>query len=111
MPGSIKDKVAIVGMGCTKFGELWDKGPTDLIVEPVNEALADAGIELNDVEAVWGGTLFSGNGGRTVSEALRLQYKPVTRVENACGSGHEAIRGAAYAVAAGVCDICLAFGY
>ncbi len=111
MPGSIKDKVAIVGMGCTRFGELWDKGPTDLIVEPVNEALADAGIELNDVEAFWGGTLFSGNGGRTVSEALRLQYKPVTRVENACGSGHEAIRGAAYAVAAGVYDICLAVGY
>ncbi len=111
MPGSIKDKVAIVGMGCTQFGELWEKGTTDLIIEPVNEALADAGIELNDVEAVWGGTLFSGNGGRTVSEALRLQYKPVTRVENACGSGHEAIRGASYAVAAGVCDICLAVGY
>jgi len=111
MPGSIKDKVAIVGMGCTKFGELWDKGPTDLIVEAVNEALTDAGIELKDVQAVWGGTLFSGTGGRTVSEALRLQYIPVTRVENACGSGHEAVRGASYAVAAGIYDICLAIGY
>ena len=111
MPGSIKDRVAIVGMGCTKFGELWDKGPTDLIVEAVNEALSDAGIELKDVQAVWGGTLFSGTGGRTVSEALRLQYIPVTRVENACGSGHEAVRGASYAVAAGIYDICLAVGY
>ncbi len=111
MPGSIKDKAAIVGMGCTKFGELWGKGPTDLIVDSTNEALEDAGIELKDVEAVWGGTLFSGNGGRTVSEALRLQYKPVTRVENACGSGHEAIRGAAYAIAAGIYDIVLAVGY
>jgi len=42
MPGSIKDKVAIVGMGCTQFGELWNKGPTDMIVESINEALADA---------------------------------------------------------------------
>jgi acetyl-CoA C-acetyltransferase len=98
-------------MGCTKFGELWDKGPTDLIVEAVNEALTDAGVELKDIQAVWGGTLFSGTGGRTVSEALRLQYVPVTRVENACGSGHEAVRGASYAVAAGIYDICLAIGY
>ncbi len=111
MPGSIKDKVAIVGMGCTQFGELWNKGPTDLIVDSVNEALTDAGITLKDVQAAWGGTLFSGTGGRTVSEALRSQYIPITRVENACGSGHEAVRGASYAVAAGVYDICLAVGY
>jgi len=111
MPGSIKDKVAIVGMGCTKFGELWDKGPTDLIVDAVNEALADAAIEMKDVQAIWAGTLFSGAGGRTVSEALRAQYVPVTRVENACASGHEAVRGAAYAVAAGVYDLCLAVGF
>jgi acetyl-CoA C-acetyltransferase len=111
MPGSIKDRVAIVGMGCTKFGELWDKGPTDLIVDSANEALADAGIEMKDIQAAWGGTLFSGAGGRTVAEALRSQYIPVTRVENACGSGHEAVRGASYAIAAGIYDICLAVGY
>jgi acetyl-CoA C-acetyltransferase len=111
MPGSIKDKVAIVGMGCTQFGELWGKGPTDLIVEAVNEAVSDAGIEMKDIQAAWGGTLFSGVGGRTVSEAMRLPYLPVTRVENACGSGHEAVRGASYAVAAGIYDICLAVGY
>jgi len=111
MPGSIKNRVAIVGMGCTQFGELWGKGPTDLIVEAVTEAVADAGIEMKDIQAVWSGTLFSGNGGRTVAEALRLPYLPVTRVENACGSGHEAVRGASYAVAAGIYDICLAVGY
>ncbi len=110
MPGSIKDKVAIVGMGCTKFGERWDKGPSDLIVEAVNEAYADAGVENKDIEAVWVGTLFF-NGGRSVSEPLRLQYKPVTRVENACASGTEAIRGAAYAIAAGIYDVCLVVGF
>ncbi len=111
MPGSIRDRVAIVGMGCTQFGELWNKGPTDLIADSVNEALADAGLDIKDIQAAWGGTLFSGTGGRTVSEALRLPYIPVTRVENACGSGTEAVRGASYAVAAGVYDICLAVGY
>jgi acetyl-CoA C-acetyltransferase len=110
MPGSIKDRVAIVGMGCTRFGTLWDKGPSDLIVEAVNEACEEAGVELKDVEAIWAGTLFS-VGGRTVSEPLRIQYKPVTRVENACGSGHEAMRGAAYAVAAGIYDVVLAVGF
>ena len=110
MPGSIKDQVAIVGMGCTRFGTLWDKGPGDMIVEAVNEACEDAGVALKDIEAVWAGTLFS-VGGRSVSEPLRIQYKPVTRVENACGSGHEALRGAAYAVAAGIHDVVLAVGF
>ncbi|MEA1958789.1 MAG: acetyl-CoA acetyltransferase [Chloroflexota bacterium] len=111
MSGSIKDKVAIVGMGCTKFGELWDKGPADMIVDAVSEAYADAGIEAKDIQAAWAGTLFSGNGGRSLSEPLKLQYIPVTRVENACGSGHEAIRGASYAVAAGIYDIVMAVGF
>ncbi|MBM3133603.1 MAG: acetyl-CoA acetyltransferase, partial [Chloroflexi bacterium] len=111
MPGSIKDRVAIVGMGCTRFGELWDKGPSDLIIEAVGEACADAGIGVKDIQAVWTGTLQSGTGGRSVSEPLRLEYVPVTRVENACASGHEAVRGAAYAVALGIYDVALAIGY
>jgi len=111
MPGSIRDRVAIVGMGCTQFGELWDRSPTDLIVDSVNEALVDAGVEMKDIQACWSGTLFSGSGGRTVSEALRSQYIPISRLENACASGHEAVRGAAYAIAAGIYDICLAVGY
>lgn len=111
MPGSIKDKVAIVGMGCTRFGDLWDKGPGDLIVEAVSEACEDAGIETGDIQAAWTGTLQSGWGGRAVSEPLRLEYVPVTRVENACASGHEAVRGAAYAVGLGIYDIALAVGF
>jgi acetyl-CoA C-acetyltransferase len=111
MSGSIKDRVAIVGMGCTKFGELWNKGPSDLIIDAVSEAYQDAGVEAKDMEAAWVGTLFSGMGGRSLSEPLKLQYIPVTRVENACGSGHEAVRGAAYAIAAGIYDVCLAVGF
>ncbi|MCJ7522867.1 MAG: acetyl-CoA acetyltransferase [Dehalococcoidia bacterium] len=108
--GSIKDKVAIVGMGCTKFGELWDKGQDDLIIEAALEAYEDAGIEQKDIEAAWVGTMFSGDTGRVLSEPLKLNYIPVTRVENMCATGSDAMRNAAYAVAAGVYDVVLALG-
>ncbi|MGB3129736.1 MAG: acetyl-CoA acetyltransferase [Dehalococcoidia bacterium] len=110
MAGSIKDRVAIIGMGCTRFGELWDKGPTDLVVDSVEEAYADAGIEAKDIEALWGGSIFTAHGGRFFTEALRMQYIPATHVVNACASGQDAIRNAAYAVAAGIYDIVLAIG-
>jgi len=106
---SIKDKVAIVGMGCTKFGERWDKGVEDLIVEAAYEAFEDAGIEPKDIQAAWIGTVFSGISAITLSP-LQLQYIPMTRVENMCATGSEALRAASYAVAAGVVDIALAVG-
>ncbi|MDH5364906.1 MAG: acetyl-CoA acetyltransferase [Dehalococcoidia bacterium] len=106
----IRNKVAIIGMGCTKFGELWDKSVDDLIIDATSEACEDAGIELKDVQAAWLGTVFSGHTAVSLSYPLKLQYIPVTRVENMCATGTEAIRGAAYAVAAGVCDIALAVG-
>jgi len=105
----IKDKVAIVGMGCTKFGERWDKGVEDLIVEAAYEAFEDAGIEPKDVQAAWVGTVFSGISAITLSP-LQLPYIPMTRVENMCATGSEALRGACYAVAAGACDVALAVG-
>lgn len=107
---SIKDKVAIVGMGCTKFGELWDKSAEDLIVDATYEAYEDAGIEPKDIRAAWLGTVFSGHTAISLSTPLRLQYIPVTRVENMCATGSEALRAATYAVAAGVCDMALAVG-
>ena len=110
----IKDKVAIIGMGCTKFGERWDQGPWDLMVESFMEAIADAGIEKKDIEAAWLGTHYEevnvGKGGPPLGEALKLPYIPVSRVENYCASGSEALRGACYAVAAGIYDITLALG-
>ncbi len=108
---SIKDKVAIVGMGCTRFGELWDKSGIDLAVEAAYEAFEDAGIGPKDVQAAWLGTLYSGWTGQALAEALQLDYIPITRVENACASGSDALRNAVYAVASGSVDVALALGF
>ncbi len=114
MATGIKDKVAVIGMGCSKFGERWDCGGEELMVEAYLEAMEDAGIETNQVEAAWFSTHIDeigvGKGGTPLSTALRLPNIPVTRVENFCASGSEAFRGAVYAVAAGACDIALALG-
>jgi acetyl-CoA C-acetyltransferase len=110
----IRDKVAVIGMGCTRFGERWDAGPEDLMLEAFNEALADAGIQGSQIEAAWFGVcLEENNVGKTagpLAQALRLPRIAATRVENACATGTEALRGAAYAVAAGAYDIVLALG-
>src|SRR5256885_3441850 len=58
MASGIRDKVAILGMGCSKFGERWDCGPDDLIVEACSEALLDAGIERDQIGAAWLGVFF-----------------------------------------------------
>ena len=108
--GSIKDKVAIIGMGCTKFGERYDTGINDLIVEAAYEAFEDAGVTQKDIQAGWIGYTSSSRTGEALSRPLKLDYLPCTHVENACASGMEAIRGAAYAIAAGVYDVVLALG-
>ena len=114
MAEGIKDKVAIIGMGCTQFGELWDKGPEDLIVEAFTEALEDAGVEKTDIQAAWYASCYDevnvGKSALPLSRTLKLPFIPVTRVENLCASGSEAIRGAVYGVASGAYDIALALG-
>ena len=106
----VRDKVAIVGMGCTKFAELWDKGLDDLIVDASTEAFASAGVSKDDVDAYWFGTAQSGMSGITLARPLQLRNKPVTRVENYCTTGSEALRGAVYAVASGAYDVAMAVG-
>jgi acetyl-CoA C-acetyltransferase len=117
MAESIKDKVAIVGMGCTKFGERWDTDIQDLIKEAAFEACEDAGVELKDIQAIWLGTEFGSQmqegpvtTGIVLSSALQTQYIPVTRVENACATGAESLRGATYAIAAKAYDLVMALG-
>ncbi len=106
----IKDQVAIVGMGCTAFGEHWDKGVPDLLIEAATGAYRSAQVELEQVDAYWLGTMGSGTSGLLLSEALKLPYRPVTRLENMCATGSEAMRNAAYAVAAGAYDLVMAIG-
>jgi acetyl-CoA C-acetyltransferase len=106
----IRDRVAIVGMGCTNFGEHWDKSTDDLLVESATAATASAGVDLDDIDAYWLGTMGSGTSGLTLSRPLRLPYKPVTRLENMCATGSEALRNACYAVASGAYDSAMAIG-
>lgn len=114
MANGIKDKVAIIGMGCTEFGEHWDKGADDLMVDAFEEALADAGIERGQIGAAWMGNALDdinvGNSALPLAYALRLKTIPVSRVENMCATGTEALRAATYAVAAGAVDIAVAVG-
>jgi acetyl-CoA C-acetyltransferase len=105
----IKDRVAIVGMGCTQFGEHWDKGPDDLLIDAAYDAYESAGIDPKDVDAYWLGTMGQLSG-LTLSIPLKIQYKPVTHVENFCATGSEALRQACYAVASGAYDVAMAIG-
>ncbi len=114
MAKGIKDKVVILGMGCSRFGERWDASEDDLILEAFQECIADAGIEPGQLQAAWfASALVQVNVGKAampLAMALRLNNIPVTRVENLCASGIDAFRGAAYAVASGACDFALAMG-
>ena len=106
----IKDKVAIVGMGCTPFGEHWDRGADELLVDATQEAFASAGVERDDVDAFWLGTIGSGYSGLTLSAPLGIDYRPVSRLENFCATGSDAFRNACYAVASGAFDVGVAVG-
>ena len=109
---SMKDKVAIVGVGCCKFGENWDRSEQDMIVDATFEAYEDAGIEdpRQQIDAIYCGSLYSKDGPVEVTEALKL-YKPITGVLNYCATGTEAFRAAAMSVAAGVYETVLVVGY
>jgi acetyl-CoA C-acetyltransferase len=106
----IKDRVAIIGMGCTPFGERWDKSTDDLLIDSTQEAFESVGLTKDDIDAYWLGTMGSGLAGLTLSRPLKLDYKPVTRIENMCATGSEAFRNACYAVASGAYDIVMAVG-
>lgn len=114
MASGISDKVAIIGMGCTPFGEHWDKGYDDLLIDAYVQAMRDAGIEKSDIDAAWVGVFFDeqsqGKSALPASMTLRLPNIPITRVENLCATGTEALRGAVYAVACGAADVAIAMG-
>jgi len=109
MPG-IKDRVAIIGMGCSKFGERWDAGRADLLVESCSEAFEDAGVGAEDIQAAWLGVQNGPISGQILAMALKLDYIPISRVENFCATGTDALRNACFAVAAGAYDLVLVAG-
>src|ERR1700750_888122 len=91
MPSGIKDKVAILGMGCARFGERWNDDADTLMVEAFDEAMLDAGIDVTQIDAAWLGVGFDaqniGPSGIPLSMALRLPNIGVTKVDNYCASG------------------------
>ncbi|GAF47586.1 acetyl-CoA acetyltransferase [Rhodococcus wratislaviensis] len=107
---SLRDRVAIVAMGCTRFGEHFGVSAEQLAVDAVNETLDSVGMKTDDVDAYWLGTYVSGISGMALARPLRIKDRPVTRVENMCATGSEALRAAVYAVASGAVDVAMAVG-
>ena len=110
MNHGLKDRVAVVGMGCTKFGDRYEASKEDLILEAVKECLEDANLALEDIDAYWFGTFNSEISGVGLSQYLKTENKPVTRIENYCCTGSDAFRNACFAVASGVYDVVMAIG-
>src|ERR1051326_233615 len=106
----IRDRIAIIGMGCTRFAEHFDKGAPDLMIESSRDAFESAGLTKDDIDAFWVGTASSGFSGMTLSKPLEIDGKPVTRVENFCATGSDALRQSAYAVASGAYDVAMTVG-
>src|SRR5256712_1856154 len=108
---NIRDKVAVIGAGCCKFGENYVLSTEDMVVAAAYDDYADAKVEPSQIQAAWVGTLSSAMAGNALADPLKLFNIPITRVENYCASGMDAFRNACMAVAAGMYDVVLAFGF
>ena len=110
--------VAVIGVGLTKFGELWDKSFRQLIAEAGSKAILDAGIEGKEIDAMYVGSMSSGrfigqeHVGALVADVSGFSYShiPATRVEGACASGGLAVRQGYLSIASGINDIVVAGG-
>lgn len=113
MTDNIRNKVAIVGVGCCKFGENWLQSAEDMIVEAAYEAYADAGLEnpQRQIDAVVCGSVYPSRGTAEVAESLKLFDRPVSLVQNYCATGTDAFRYAVAMVAAGMHDTVLVVGF
>jgi len=108
--------VAIIGIGLTKFGELWEKSFRDLITEAGIKAIEDAGISGREIDGIYVGSMSAGrfvgqeHVGALVADSAGLIGVPSTRVESACASGGLAFRQAYLAVASGIHDMVVVGG-
>jgi acetyl-CoA C-acetyltransferase len=109
-------KVAIIGVGLTKFGELWESSFSQIFVEAGVNALKDAGLEGKDLEAIFVGNM---SGGRFVDQEhvsgliadhAGLNPLPSTRIEAACASGGLALRQGVMSILSGFHDVVVAGG-
>lgn len=107
-------RVALVGAGMTPFREHFDLGIKDLMPMAVHEALSsvDKGIRRGELQAAWLGELTTTDGfpSGILADSCGLLDVPVTRVENACATGNDALRNAVLAVGSGVYDVALVVG-
>lgn len=111
-------KVAIIGVGCTPFGEFWDRSFRDIFVEAGIEAIEDANVQGSEIDEIVGGNMSAGRFvGQEHVSALIADYAglaklhiPATRVEAACASGGLALRTGMLTVASGHADIVVAAG-
>jgi acetyl-CoA C-acetyltransferase len=109
-------RVAIIGAGMTSFGEHWEHGFRDLIVEAGIKAITDAGISGDQINAGFIGTMASGrligqeHIGGLIADYMGLTPTPITRVEGACASGSLALRQGVMAVASGMHDMVVVGG-
>ena len=107
-------RVAIVGAGMTAFKEHFDRGIKDLVPMAVTEMAAsvDKGLDRADIQAAWFGELTTTDGfpSGILADSCDLLDIPVTRVENACATGNDALRNATFAVASGAFDVALVVG-
>ena len=71
----IRDSVAIVGMGCTPFGEHWDKSAEDLLIDATRRRSPRPVSAKDDVDAYWLGTMGSGYSGHTLSRAAETRLQ------------------------------------
>ncbi len=110
----MRDTVAVIGVGCTKFGDLFEQSYEDLICDAAFSAYADANIDPAEIQAAYLGTYLPGPAGGkaavSLADALRLYDRPITRVENYCATGTDAFRNACLAIASGTYDIVLVLG-
>src|SRR6201991_4621213 len=112
--GRCMRKVAIVGAGMTAFGEHFALGIKDLLPMAFAECAAsvDKGLQKADLQAAWFGAMGTADGfpSGILADTLGLPDLPVTRIENSCGTGHDAVRNALFGISSGAFDVALVMG-
>lgn len=113
----MRTNAIVAGVGMTPFGKHLDKSLKQLGGDPVLEAVADAGLELSDIEAAYVGNCAAGTvtgqesiRGQVILSSIGLGMIPIINIENACGSSSTALNQAAMMISAGYYDVALVVG-